>query len=128
MTDPCRFRGDAADEYFFEEGCFILEYLNDPADPDASIARARVPAGGATRRHRLTGTTERYLILEGAGLAEIGDRQPFPVRPGDAVLIPPGTPQRIANTGTGDLVFLAVCTPRFRPHNYRDDAAAQGSG
>lgn len=26
----------------------------------------------------------------------------------------------IENTGTGELVFYAICTPRFRPENYRD--------
>jgi len=29
------------------------------------------------------------------------------------VLIPAACRQRITNTGAGDLVFLAICTPRF---------------
>ena len=29
-----------ADEYYFDEGCFILELSNSPADPKMSIARA----------------------------------------------------------------------------------------
>lgn len=113
------FRAHEADEYFFEEGCFVLELLNDPADPDASIARARVPAGGSTRHHHLVDVTERYLVQSGEGDVEIGD-EVFPVRSGDAVLIPPGVRQRVTNTGSGDLVFLAICTPRFRPECYRD--------
>lgn len=117
------FRRHEADEYFFEEGCYILEYLNDPADPAASITRARVPPGTATRRHHLVDTTERYLIISGRGRATIGAQSPFVVGPGDAVLIPPGTPQSITNTGKEDLVFLAICTPRFLPGNYRDDPA-----
>jgi oxalate decarboxylase/phosphoglucose isomerase-like protein (cupin superfamily) len=36
------------------------------------------------------------------------------------VLIPPSTRQRIANTGPGDLVFLAICTPRFTQGAYED--------
>jgi mannose-6-phosphate isomerase-like protein (cupin superfamily) len=28
--------------------------------------------------------------------------------------------QRVTNTGEEDLVFLAICTPRFRPENYRE--------
>ncbi len=123
MIRGSRFRTEPGDEYFFEEGCFILEYLNDPADPAASIARARVPPGTSTLRHRLIGTTERYLILSGEGRVSISDQPPFDVRPGDAVLIPPGTPQSMSNTGAGDLVFLAICTPRFLPDNYRDDPA-----
>ena len=48
---------------------------------------------------------------------------PQEVQAGDVVLIPPSVRQRIANTGAGDLVFLAICTPRFRPENYEDAAA-----
>jgi len=105
-------------EYFFEEGCYILELLNDPADPDASVARARVPPGTTTRWHRLRGTAERYVILEGEGIVSIGDHPPVKVRSGDAVLIAPMTRQRIHNTGATDLVFLAICTPRFDLCNY----------
>jgi mannose-6-phosphate isomerase-like protein (cupin superfamily) len=40
------------------------------------------------------------------------------VDPGDRILIPPGTPQRITNTGARDLVFDCLCTPRFVPEAY----------
>jgi mannose-6-phosphate isomerase-like protein (cupin superfamily) len=114
------FRTPETAEFYFEEGCYILELLNDPADPEASVARARLPAGQATRFHHLMTATERYVILEGEGQAHIGDAPPFAVRPGDVVLIPAGTRQRLINTGRSELVFLAVCTPRFRPEDYRD--------
>lgn len=107
-------------EYWFPEGCHILELSNSPHDPALSIARARVPAGGATRWHRLAGMTERYVVLEGRGRVEVGDLPPREVGPGDVVLIPPGCRQRIANTGPADLVFLALCTPRFTPAAYED--------
>ena len=109
-----------ADEYWFEEGCHILEILNHAADPEASVARARVPAGTTTRWHRLVETTERYLILSGTGEAWVGDAGPLPVGPGDLVLIPQGVPQRIRANGPGELVFLAICTPRFRRENYSE--------
>lgn len=105
-------------EYFFREGCFITELSNSDHDPDVSLARARVEPGRTTTRHALTGTAERYLILAGLGVVEIGDLPPRPVGPGDVVLIPPGCPQRITNTGTTDLIFLAVCSPRFTPRRY----------
>lgn len=76
--------------------------------------------GVTTRWHRLSGTTERYVILRGEGRAEIGRLPPQIVRAGDVLLIPPGCPQRIANTGETDLVFLAICSPRFRPEVYED--------
>ncbi len=105
-------------EYFFREGCFITELSNGGHDPDASLARARVEPGRTTAWHALRGTAERYVVLEGAGLVEIGDLRPQSVAPGDVVVIPPGCRQRITCTSACDLVFLAVCTPRFDAKNY----------
>ncbi|HRV42253.1 MAG TPA: cupin domain-containing protein [Syntrophales bacterium] len=107
-------------ETFTAEGCFINELSNIEDDPDVSIARARVAPGVTTRWHRLRGVAERYVILEGRGRVEIGDLPPQDVAPGDVVLIPPLCRQRIANTGQDDLVFLAVCSPRFRDDCYED--------
>lgn len=107
-------------EYWFEEGCHIVEVSNHDDDPQASIARARVPAGGTTRWHRLHGIAERYLVVAGRGRVEVGDLDPQEVGPGDVVLIPPGARQRIACMGPDDLVFFAVCTPRFRVDAYED--------
>lgn len=106
-------RMDPTAEYYFEEGCYILELANTPDDPDVSIARARVAPGVTTRLHRLHGITERYVILEGTGMAEVDGQAPQPVGPGDVVTIAPRCSQRITNSGSADLVFLAVCTPRF---------------
>jgi mannose-6-phosphate isomerase-like protein (cupin superfamily) len=112
---------DPAGEYYFREGCFITELSNGEHDPDVSLARARVEPGRTTVWHRLLDTAERYLILAGQGLVEVGDLPPQAVGPGDVVLIPPGCRQRITNTGRTDLVFLAVCSPRFRPEKYVQD-------
>ena len=119
MTPGIR-RFDAAAEYYFAEGCFITELSNTPEDAEASIARARVAPGVTTRWHRLAGITERYVILEGRGRVEVGELPPQEVAPGDVVLIPPSCRQRIANVGKADLVFLAICTPRFLPERYED--------
>ncbi|MGD8614419.1 MAG: cupin domain-containing protein [Gammaproteobacteria bacterium] len=107
------------EEYWFREGCHILEVANHPGDPLVSIARARLEPGGRTEWHSLTGTWERYLIVEGTGVAEVGDLAPARVMPGDVVCIPPDTAQRIRNTGQRDLIFYAVCSPRFTPACYR---------
>jgi oxalate decarboxylase/phosphoglucose isomerase-like protein (cupin superfamily) len=40
--------------------------------------------------------------------------------PGDVVLIPPSCRQRISNVGEGELIFLAICTPRFTQEAYED--------
>jgi len=71
--------------------------------------------------HRLEGVTERYVVLSGTGRVELGEgagRIMETVGPGSVVIIPPGVPQRIANTGSDDLVFLALCSPRFTPDCY----------
>ena len=102
------------------EGCHITELSNTPEDPDLSIARARVTPGQVTRWHRLRDTTERYVILEGCGKVELGNMEAQTVHPGDVVLIPPGCPQRIRNPGETDLIFLAICTPRFQIGVYED--------
>lgn len=107
-------------EYYTEERCYINELSNLPEDAAVSIAEARVVVGETTRWHKLAGTIERYVILAGQGRVELGDLPPCDVMPGTVVLIPAGCPQRIRNTGTEDLVFLAICSPRFEAHNYID--------
>lgn len=101
------------EEYYFEEGCYITELSNCSNEPEISIAKARVKPGKVTRWHRLNGITERYVIVEGQGQAEVDDLPPQKVSVGDVVLIRAAQAQRIHNTGTNDLIFLAICTPRF---------------
>ncbi|CCE23366.1 cupin domain-containing protein [Methylotuvimicrobium alcaliphilum] len=108
------------DEFYTPEQCFIIEQSNSGDDPDVSIARARVEPGVTTRWHRLVGTVERYVIIQGLGRVEVGSLLPQEVAPGDIVLIPPECRQRIANIGSEDLIFLAICTPRFSDAVYFD--------
>lgn len=109
----------ASDAIEFEtsERCFIRELLNNPASPATSLAHTRVTKDVTTQLHSLTGVTEVYIILSGAGLVEVNGEQ-HPLGVGDQVVIPAGTPQRIRNTGPEDLCFYCVCTPRFTPACY----------
>ena len=106
-------RADPSREFLTHEGCFILEMANDSGDPDVSIAQARVRPGVTTEWHQVKDITERYVITGGTGKVELGDLPPTLVSEGDVVRIPANTPQRITNVGDEDLVFYAVCTPRF---------------
>ena len=110
-------RPDPAEEALTPERCAILESWNDDSDPAVSIARARVEPGIATQLHAVD-VDERYVIFEGRGVVMVGDLLAEEVRPGDVVVIPAGTPQRIENTGTVDLVFYCVCSPRFTDDAY----------
>ncbi len=116
------------DEFYMPEGCHIIEVSNSTDDPDVSIARARIEAGKTTRWHRLNGIAERYVILSGCGRVEIGTLAPANVYAGDVVVIPPMCRQRMTNTGAEDLVFLAICSPRFSYDAYQDIEDWPGQG
>ncbi len=120
LTDASIKPFQAQPEFYTHEGCHIVEISNSPDDPLLSIARARVAPGATTRWHALRGIAERYVILAGSGRVEVGELPAQAVGVGDVVLIPPGCRQRIANTGSVDLLFLAICTPRFTLSAYQD--------
>ncbi|MGD8950849.1 MAG: cupin domain-containing protein [Desulfobacterales bacterium] len=106
-------KNNVATEFETEERCYIAEIANDSGDEYVSIARARVEPGVTTAWHKLNGVTERYIIISGQGCVEINDLNPIDVFENDVVRIPADTPQRITNTGQIDLIFFAVCSPRF---------------
>ena len=111
---------DPNNEYYFEEGCYIIETSNSVDDEDVSIAQARVEKGQRTKWHSLVNTTERCVILSGCGSVEVGTAEPCDITTGDVVIVPASTRQRIKNTGENDLLFLAICSPRFQKKNYRE--------
>lgn len=119
-THPIIRHPRAVEEHYTSERCYILETWNRADDAAVSIARARVAPGVTTRWHRLGGITERYLILEGRGRVEVEGLEPEIVATGDLVCIPPRCPQRITNIGDRDLIFAAVCTPRFVREGYEE--------
>jgi mannose-6-phosphate isomerase-like protein (cupin superfamily) len=118
-------RYDVGTEFWTSEGCFIVEMHNRGEDDGCSIARARVPAGGTTRLHSLKGTVERYVILSGTARIRAGGASPVEAGPMDVVTFRADETQTLVNPGQGDLVFLAICTPRFRQENYVDLGAAE---
>ncbi len=105
-------------EFKTEEQCHIVELQNNPADQTCSIARARVMPGVTTSLHKLNGIVERYVILSGVGEVFIGGGTGQIVNAYDVVNIPQGVSQKISNKGTEDLIFLCICTPRFKQESY----------
>lgn len=81
-----------------------------------SLAQIVLPPGCASLRHYHPVAEETYHILSGTGIVEIGDERRM-IQPGDSLWIPPGAVHRIANEGSVDLVFLAVCVPAWTPDN-----------
>lgn len=113
-----RIKASQGAEFFTRERCFITEILNHADSPDLSLARCRVLPGVTTELHQLNATHEVYVIEQGQGLMDDGSAAPLAMSAGDSATIAPGHPQRIRNTGTGDLVFMVICTPRFVPACY----------
>ncbi len=74
---------DTIAEFYTPEKCYITELSNTPDDPDVSIAQARVEPGVTTCWHRLKGVVERYYILKGKGMMEVGNLPPQEVGVGD---------------------------------------------
>lgn len=107
-------------EFYIDERCFIIEALNSPDEDIMSIAQARVEPGITTAWHYLDRIDERYLIVAGKGKMELGEEVSAVVGPGDVVLIPAGTPQRITNIGDCDLTLFCVCTPGFKREFYHN--------
>ena len=120
IQPPGVLRAAGRQEYLTSEQCHVTEWSNSSNDPEVSIARIRVEPGVTTRWHRLAGITERYCILQGQGEVELHDLPKKRVSFGDIVIIPPGCAQRIRNNGDQDLVFLAICSPRFIPEAYTE--------
>lgn len=113
------FKYNPEEEYLSDERCFINELHNTEEDSECSIARARVRPGVSTQLHALKGIVERYVIIQGAGLVEIGGTEPQAVSELDVVIIKADETQKITNIGQDDLVFICVCTPRFQEDFYR---------
>lgn len=116
---PLIVKSDDSLEYYTEERCHILELSNTSFDEGLSVARARVEPGVTTALHRVVNTIERYVILAGHGRVDVEGLDPTDVEKNDVVVIPAGATQRITSTGDEDLVFLAICTPRFRQASYQ---------
>jgi mannose-6-phosphate isomerase-like protein (cupin superfamily) len=79
-----------------------------------SLAEATLEPGGQTAEHYHPQAEELYYFVSGRGQMSLGQEDPpQPVQPGDCVVIPPGTPHKLWNTGDGPLVLLCCCAPAY---------------
>ena len=77
-----------------------------------SLAEASVPPGGETAEHYHPKTEELYYFVAGAGRMRLGEEEAG-VAAGDCVVIAPGTPHKLWNTGPERLVLLCCCAPAY---------------
>jgi oxalate decarboxylase/phosphoglucose isomerase-like protein (cupin superfamily) len=66
--------------------------------------------GQQTRGHQHPGQEEVYFFVQGRGKMIVGQEtdEPFPVGPGDVVLIPDGAFHRVINDGDSHMLFNCV--------------------
>ena len=81
-----------------------------------SLAEATLEPAQATERHYHRASEEIYFVVKGSGSLEV-DGETRIVRPGEAVLIPPGAWHTLENTGTSELRILCCCAP---PYSHED--------
>ena len=100
---------DKAEPFVTKDGSTIRE-LHHTAEQ--SLAEATLEPDQATERHYHRATEEIYFVLKGSGRMEVdGDMRI--IRPGDAVLIPPGAWHTVDNNGSSELRILCCCSPPY---------------
>ncbi|MFZ0088961.1 MAG: cupin domain-containing protein [Solirubrobacteraceae bacterium] len=78
-----------------------------------SLAEASLDPGGETSEHYHPRAEELYYFVAGEGRMRLG-RDEAAVAAGDCVVIAPGTPHKLWNTGVERLVLLCCCAPPYR--------------
>ena len=78
-----------------------------------SLAEATVPPGGATAEHFHRTTEEIYLFTHGSGRMRLGDEE-REVAAGDTVVIAPGVPHKLWNTGRAAAAAVLPARPPTR--------------
>jgi mannose-6-phosphate isomerase-like protein (cupin superfamily) len=100
--------------YVTKDGSTIRELMHPGVhdNRNQSLAEAIIAPRTRTVMHRHRASEELYHITQGAGRMTLGE-ETLDVVPGDTVVIPPGTPHCIENTGAVDLKILCCCAPAY---------------
>jgi mannose-6-phosphate isomerase-like protein (cupin superfamily) len=77
-----------------------------------SLAEASLDPGGETAEHYHPQAEELYYFVAGEGRLRLRTDEAI-VTAGDCVVIPPGTPHKLWNTGDERLVLLCCCAPAY---------------
>jgi mannose-6-phosphate isomerase-like protein (cupin superfamily) len=77
-----------------------------------SLAEATLEPGGETAEHYHPLAEELYYFVSGSGRMRLGEGEDD-IGAGDCVVIPPGTPHKLWNTGSQRLVLLCCCAPAY---------------
>jgi mannose-6-phosphate isomerase-like protein (cupin superfamily) len=77
-----------------------------------SLAEATLAPGGETAEHYHPVAEEIYYFTAGRGRMRLGEEE-SEIRAGNCVVIAPGTPHKLWNTGLDPLVLLCGCAPAY---------------
>jgi mannose-6-phosphate isomerase-like protein (cupin superfamily) len=83
------------------------------AAANQSLAEATLEPGGETAEHYHPVAEELYYFVSGHGRMRLGEADTAEIAAGDCVVIPPGTPHKLWNTGDAPLVLLCCCSPAY---------------
>lgn len=100
--------------YTTRDGSQIRELMHPAHHPvrNQSLAEASLAPGQKTLLHRHHRSEEIYHVVAGSGLMTLGGAV-FALRRGDSVVIAPGTPHCVENTGRAPLRILCACAPSY---------------
>ena len=101
---------DRTEPFTTKDGSTIRELQHTSAQ---SLAEATLEPGQATQRHYHERTEEIYLVTKGSGSLEV-DGETRRVRPGHAILIPPGLGTRSRTTARASCSSCARACRRTR--------------
>ena len=88
------------------------EFVGDDHGAPVSIYFVDAPPGRGPVLHTHP-YEETVIVLEGTGRLRIGDEE-REVKAGDIAVVPPNTPHRFVNSGTGQLRQIDIhASPRF---------------
>jgi mannose-6-phosphate isomerase-like protein (cupin superfamily) len=106
------------------DGSTIRELAGVPSgnSVNQSLAEATVPVGGETYEHFHRAAEEIYHFTAGSGRMRLGGQE-AEIRAGDTVVIAPGVPHKLWNTGDEPLVLLCCCSP---PYSHDDTVLLEG--
>lgn len=96
------------------DGSEVREIAGPPSAMarNQSLAEATVSPRSETVEHFHRASEEIYCFTAGEGRMRLGDEE-YPVRAGEAVVIPPGTRHKLWNPGGEPLVLLCCCAPPY---------------
>ena len=107
-------RLEHVEPFITKDGSEIRELAGTPTgnSVNQSLAEATVAPGADTEEHYHRASEEIYVFTAGSGRMKLGDEE-TEVTAGDTVVIPPGTPHKLWNTGAEPLTLLCCCAPPY---------------